>query len=486
MVNNDRPRWFVHLADVPIVAMSVGVLILLVRTVLGRVNHEFDLEWMEGGMLLHAARVAEGLPLYVTPSTEFIPFIYPPMYPWIVGGLSWLGLPLDYSLGRVVSVLGVALAGLVLALAVRKEGGGWPLALGGAALFWATYPACGAFFDLVRNDGVLLGFLAASLLAVRCGAVRIGGLLLTAAFLTKHTAALYGLCSLWWLNHHLGRRSALSFVCWSVLPALIATVWLTVGSGGLFWTYVIDVPAAHPFVAERFFWTAPKELVMALPWMVGATLLARFVLGRSLDRGHRFWFVHGAMAVFLSALMRGHHGGYTNVLMPGLWIVALWGVLAIHRIRVHWSNGWIRVATACLIGWQLWAAQWSLARYVPTEADTEAGHAVVEQLRSIDGPVLAPWQPWMPVQAGKGGSIALIALWDIDHKGGPLYEEAQVIAEAIGDQHFAAVLTAKASLKRGLKQNYKVTRMKRPRGSALYPKTGWKVRPHTLWVPKND
>lgn len=206
------------LAELPMVAMAVGFLALVWRTIWPRVQYGFDLEWMEGGMLLHASRVSQGLPLYVAPSADFIPFIYPPMYPWVVGGLSWLGLPLGYSLGRWVSVVSVLVAAGVLASAVRKEGGGWALGIGGAALFLATFPASGAFFDLVRNDGLQVGLLASAMFAVRSRSVRLGGLLLTAAFLTKHTAALYGICSLWWLFHHEGKVLARRFVIWSVGP----------------------------------------------------------------------------------------------------------------------------------------------------------------------------------------------------------------------------------------------------------------------------
>ena len=103
-----------RLADIPAVVMALGVLGLLVRTVSKRIAYPYDLEWMEGGMLAHAARVADGQSLYVSPSLDFIPFIYPPLYPWVVGGLSALGFPLDYPLGRAVSLLSVALAAVAL------------------------------------------------------------------------------------------------------------------------------------------------------------------------------------------------------------------------------------------------------------------------------------------------------------------------------------------------------------------------------------
>jgi hypothetical protein len=173
-------------------------------------------------------------------------------------------------------------------------------------------------------------------------------------------------------------------------------------------------------------------------------------------------------------------------LIPGLWAVALWACLAIHYVRSRWPGVVVRTATASLVAWQLWSVQWNPGRYIPTAKDEAAGDAVVAQLKEIDGEILAPWQPWMPVQAGKKGGIALIALWDIDHEGGPLYKEAQAIEHAIEQKHWGAVLTARAELKRGLRKHYKRAPFTRPSGKTLYPKTGWKVRPHALWVPKSD
>jgi hypothetical protein len=476
-------RW---LADLPMIAMAVGIGVLLWRTVWPRLSYPYDLEWMEGGMLIHADRVLRGESLYVLPSADFIPFIYTPFYPWLLGGLSTLGLPLDYSLGRWVSLLSVLIASLVLAIAIRKESDSIWLGVGGAALFLSTYPAAGAFFDLVRNDGLLIGVLASALLSIRLGWVRVGGLLLTAAFLTKHTAALFGLPALWWLWHHKGAISSKRFVLWSVVPALLSVFALQLRSDGLFLTYLLGVPSVHPFIGDRFLFTAPKEMFGALPWVSGVIAIVALMTRWPQREGTRFWVAQGATAIVLSAVMRGHHGGYLNVLIPGLWAVALWACLAIHYVRSRWPGVVVRTATASLVAWQLWSVQWNPGRYIPTAKDEAAGDAVVAQLKEIDGEILAPWQPWMPVQAGKKGGIALIALWDIDHEGGPLYKEAQVIEHAIEQKHWGAVLTARAELKRGLRKHYKRAPFTRPPGKTLYPKTGWRVRPHALWVPKND
>ena len=92
-------------------AGSVFAFILLywVYTVVLRLDYPYDLEWMEGGMLIHALRLSEGLGIYVVPSSDFIPYIYPPLYPTVLAALSEVWT-LDYWMGRGISILGTLLA----------------------------------------------------------------------------------------------------------------------------------------------------------------------------------------------------------------------------------------------------------------------------------------------------------------------------------------------------------------------------------------
>ena len=59
------PRWWPDL--LPAIG-GVFVLQLFVWQFALRVGYPFDLEWMEGGMLLHADRVLKGEGIYVPPS----------------------------------------------------------------------------------------------------------------------------------------------------------------------------------------------------------------------------------------------------------------------------------------------------------------------------------------------------------------------------------------------------------------------------------
>jgi hypothetical protein len=124
----------------------------------------------------------------------------------------------------------------------------------------------------------------------------------------------------------------------------------------------------------------------------------------------------------------------------------------------------------------------SLTRFVPTEADRTAAAKLVESVRALPGPVLSPHAAWLPVQAGHPPSLALIALWDIDHPGGPFREDVARVRAAMADHHWKTVLTADDKLGYGLKEAYTAG----PRIPVQGPptRTGWPIRVRKAWTPR--
>ena len=158
-----------------------------------RVPFPYDLEWMEGGMLAHAWRVQQGLPLYGEPGPEFIPFVYPPGFAVLLAHLGSL-TELGYTLGRVLSLTGAVAAAAAIVFVVRREHPSWGPPIAAAVAFLACYPGSGAFYDLVRPDGMFIGLLAWAIalgLVQRRGAAEAAGLVLCLAFIFKHNAAIF-------------------------------------------------------------------------------------------------------------------------------------------------------------------------------------------------------------------------------------------------------------------------------------------------------
>ncbi|MCB9688414.1 MAG: hypothetical protein H6735_25465 [Alphaproteobacteria bacterium] len=230
---------------------------------LGRLPYPFDLEWMEGGMLAHAWRMERGLPVYVPPNADFVPYIYPPGYSAVVAALGSV-VGLSPPVGRLVSVIGSLAAAAAAAFVVRRHHPRDRLVpVFTAVAFLGTWLHAGAFYDIVRPDGLLLGLLGWSVALIVTGA-RGGpvasGLLLAAAVLTKHNALAFApalaLCAGW----RGGWRSALTFLACALVPVVALTALLQVRSGGMFLTYLLEVPASHGRAWARAWPDTPREL----------------------------------------------------------------------------------------------------------------------------------------------------------------------------------------------------------------------------------
>ncbi|MCK6520935.1 hypothetical protein L6R49_05765 [Myxococcota bacterium] len=479
------PRVLSVLSQLVIFGLSLWVIITLGGYVAPRLSYPFDIEWMEGGMLVHALRVEQGLPLYPAPSAEFIPYIYPPLYPFLI---SLVGEP-SYVVGRGLSILGAILAAAAAATAARREGAPWGIAVGAGAAFLTTWEESGTFMDLVRADAVAVGLAAWALTLARFArpaAVVASGLLLALAFLAKHNLALFGVPIALWLWWSVGWRRAALFTAASAGPALLATGLIQLATDGMFLTYLLGVPAAHPLVAERALPTITKELPTSLPLFAAASVAWLGVNLRRRDEGAPLWL--GALAVAAGAcmLMRAHHGGFINVLMPGHWALAAAGGAALGAFcRAFEGRAWSLPLVALLLGAQLTRTGWEEAEdYVPTEADRDAGEQLLTQLRAVEGEIFAPQFPWYPHLVGKQPSLPLISLWDIQHKRGPLYQNPSVVEEAMARQAWAALLVSQKDIKYGQREHYKEGARVRLPARAFNTRTGWRVRPAALWVPK--
>lgn len=529
-------------------ALAGALVVRLGWSVAARVPYPFDLEWMEGGMLAHAWRLQHGRALYPAPSAEWIPFVYPPGYAAVLAALgSVFGLspPLGRLVsvaGTALAALGIGhavtrvvrdpLPGVLAAVCYL---GTWPQ--GGAFFDLVRTESLGVG---------LLALAVAAALDGRRGTPVASGLALAAAFVVKQNHAVFGLPLLYLFAARDGRAAALRFLAASAGPALAVTALWSWRSEGRFLTYVLAVPASHGLKGPRGFPGTPWELGQALPALLlgGAAALVlrvrgfagRVVVGSggvaaallAHERGAAFPFglppVEGvpasgavasavgvaalavgalggpwrkvgpagralwsltALAIGGAALMRAHHGGFVNVHMPMFAVVTIASTVAVVSVARRWAGAQADVWISALFAAQL---GWAHARFdddlVPTEADARVGAQVVARIAAVDGPVLSPYAPWLPVYAGKEPSWHLISLWDLaHHPRTPLPGVGDQVEAAMRDHQWAAVLDAPRSLQFGVRASY--PRAERLPGSAqvLLPKTGWKTRPTLLLRP---
>lgn len=514
---------------------------LLVATSWARVWYPFDLEWMEGGMLAHAWRLHEGLPVYVRPGPDFVPFLYPPGYSAIVAALAEV-LGVHLPLGRAVSMIASLAAAGAIGFGVRRAGGTLPLAFASGLAFLGTWPQGGAFFDLVRPDALAVALAGwAIVLGMERGGAVAAGLLLATAFACKHNLAAIGLPMLVGIAVR-DRREALRFALAAILPALALTLMWQLRSEGRFLRYLLEVPATHELLWGRGWLDTPREWGTALPLgfaAIGLALVLRSARGRlplplsvvvpvalgtlvawagtydppgpnsglSNVAAAAAFFAMGAAPVALAVrgswrtvyvagvtgtvgalalLMRVHDGGFVNVHLPLFWCVALAAGLLLARWRASASPG-ARVALAGLVAAELlWsAARIDRGRLVPSEDDLAAGWKFVARARKARGPVLSPFASWIPVYAGQPPSVHAMAVWDVDREGGPFRDDLARIESALREHRWRVVLGGNQRFLGDLTTWYVPVEEIVPADSPLFmPRTGWEGKPWRVLVPE--
>ncbi len=473
-------------AVLPRVLVAAALLhpLAFLAVAIARLGHPFELEWMEGGVLVQVHRLLAGQPMYAAPTLDYIAFNYTPLYFW-VGSLAARVLGDGFAPLRLVSLL-AALGSFALLFALaRRETKSVAAGLLAVSLFAATYRLGGAWLDIARMDSLFLMLLLAGFLAYRAlpgarGAASAGALF-ALAFLAKQPAllvavplALHALLT--------DRRRFLAFA--GTLAALVAasTLALDRASGGWFSYYVFAVALGHrPEVglAARF-WGDDLASHVAIAGLLGAWFLVSAGAMRS------FHFALAAGLAGASWWLRSFRGSYDNTLLTAFAAVALLAALGWHDLRARLAPGPARFVHLALLV-QVALLAWDPLAQIPTRADREAGERLVAHIRSVPGPVLVPSHPWLAERAGKAGSFHEMALDDVTGRRHGAVEDslAAGLARALADHRWSAiVLDTRDWLADDAAPYYEPRLRAFSSDTVFWSRTGMLTRPETVLFPK--
>ena len=467
--------------------LHLGLVALVVAV---RVGYPFDIEWLEGGVLLHALRLHQGLPIYGPPSAAFIPFNYTPLEPWVVAAISRvLFVPIGYPLGRAVSI--AASIGVCWAIfhATRREGGERWEAFCAMGVLAAGYASTGAWLDLVRVDSLYLALAAGGFVVLRSRGERpsgvvLGATLLALSFFAKQAASVFLAAG----------ALALCFVRWRLVPLYLAVAGGLVGGGyaylqwrsaGWFRRWVFEVPAGHA-IEEQVLYGRAWERMRHDHWPIlvlvaGAILIAARARPWRRDdwRGLAFWLTFGAAAVLSAALGAAIRLAYINAYLPALLAAAILAGAAAAVWRRTGRFGW-QVAVPCLLLVQFARSAYDPRPLFPGDNRARAAR-LIARLRDTPGEVLIPAHPFAAAQAGKSPSFHAMALVAARHGG--MGSPADLVA-AVADQRYAAIVLHRP-LPRDLElyRSYKLAEFL-PEESRPRSLTGFDTEPRYLLVPK--
>lgn len=464
---------------------------------LHQVSYPYELEWMEGGAVEVVGRVLHGQGLYGSPSLQFVPWPYTPLYWWVSAGVAQ-ATGLGFFALRLVSLVASLATLALIALVVRAETRSWVAGVASAGIYSATYRLSGDWFAIGRNDSLMLFLLLAAVaLGARARSWRAGmatGALAFLAFFTKQSALVAILPPLAYLFVTRWRVAVTTALTLGALVGL-STVAMDMVSGGWYRYYVFE-ELAHQGVTSTE-WTQFWSRDLRPLWLAGAFALVVLVV-----RVNSRWAYYGAACAGMLAaswISRLHNGGSSNVLMPAFAGMALLAGLALGttlrpRQGASANPQGPRHAMAALGASGLILAQLALLRYpvaaqIPTKADAAAGNRLLTQIKALPGRVVVLDHPWYATIAAKGTFADGEAMHDV-LRAGPSKARSDLsadLATALSTPQIGAIVLDgnddDQDLRARLRAGFKRVPLTWDPGSSFYPVVGdLATRPQLLFV----
>ena len=465
-----------------------------------RLRYPYELEWIEGGMVDQVQRLVHGQSMYVAPSINYVPYLYPPLY-FCFSALASLIFGSGLFPLRLVSFIASLVSFTVIFLIVSDETRNRWVALLSTGLFAATFRVTGAWLDIARVDSLFLAFWLLFIYFARCreslGSSVLAGMFAALAYLTKQTAliaCLPVLAYLFWRNW----KYALSVLGVATLIIGITTLIMNQASSGWYTYYIFGLLSQQTeWLPLEFVTFWKNDLLVHLPVAILFTLF--FLFGRpKQDRLLLMqWLSILVGALAGSFISRVKIGGYDNVLLLAYAVISILfglGLSALLRIarqmQVDFSGRMgALIQVACLI--QLVILAYNPYAQIPSKADLEAGHKLVQILSDVKGNVFLPDHGYLPTLAGKQTYAHEAAIWDIlrgnqQTKGKALLTED--LQNALRQQIFdEIILDSDLDLNwccGGIDQYYtRVGEVFRDQTN-FYPVTGDKFRPTYIYIAK--
>jgi hypothetical protein len=374
-----------------------------------RVGYPADIEWGEGNVLYEAHRIFHGGAVFGPPDLGYAPNVYPGGH---MATLALLGavFPLDYALGRLLSIAGFAVACAVVGAVVHRH---WrdspfrvPATAAAIALACAAYPSVAQWYDLVRVDSLGIGVVLAAAWVATEGApsprrATAAALLLVYAVFVKQTNVAFAA----WIvavSFARDRRYGTRMLAIAVLGggAIFAALEIATHGWYGFWTFTI--PSRHARVAGRV--TAGLVALMDVsPTLFALPIAFAFVAGRrALSRRAVVWFGMVAASLLAGLVPYAKIGGSENNFVPiVLPLCAAVLVVAYDTIGCVTERRELGLGLVCAAAGALLVVRPIDATPCIPSADRFAhARALNAEIASLGDGVLVPGSAFLPIRNG--------------------------------------------------------------------------------------
>jgi hypothetical protein len=402
-----------------LIGLSAAAWLAFIGLAAVRITHPFPLDAGEGAWLDESTRLAQGQPLYVAPTLAYVPLPVMPGFALVASALvSVFGA--HFWILRLLASTATLLIAWLVGFAVRRETKSPLLGMVAAGLWLGAFAATGARFDLGRPDTWSWAWSIAALVTLRFTRGDVGAaaaaLLMTVALSCSLLNSVFALAALIHLAVNDRPRLAAHGL---TLAVLAAGAWMGLSRvlGPWFTFYTWRLPL-HQLVhgAPRIGQWARLGLVDFLGPVAVSCLLAS-ALPTPQWRGPTgvwIWAALGGVAATLVGALGPP--GMSAGLGPAAATLAIAGPVALARVVKHvatWPGseraGRMWALHAVLLVQFVALAHGFRAAWPDGRARAEYP-VLLERLRSLRGPVLAPGYGALSSRAGHGPAFDPLAL----------------------------------------------------------------------------
>ena len=404
-------------------ALALGAILYIATYIyiaLSRIAYPFDLEWIEGASVGHVARILDGKGLYVSPTIDFVPLAYTPLYYYVSAAFAYV-MGLGLAPLRLVSFLSSLGCLLIIMMMARRETGSSFAGLLAAGLYAAAFKLSGGWYDLARVDSLFVLLILISIYILRFYntliAYILSGIFIFLAFMTKQTAILISLPLM--LNAIIiDKKRGLIFPITVLLLMGLGTIILNRITNGWFDYYIFTVVSGRPMDANMIFFFVWK-IIPFVPALIFALFYFFIRHSHANNRQFIFYLMMAAGMVGVPSLSRFQVGTFLNVMMPvDAAIAILFGLgvfTAMEYIRSETINRRIIFEIAvylfCMAGFINF--MYNPFAHIPSKLDREADKELLATISKYKGEVFMPYHSEMPSLVGKKCYAHYVALAEV-------------------------------------------------------------------------
>lgn len=388
---------------------------------ISRISYPYGLEGMEGTHLIEVHRILNNQQLYTSPSLDFVPLIYPPLYFYLSVILSKIVGFGFFPLRLLSLVATIGCVALIFVLVFKETKNSFSAVIS-SGLFLATYNLTDSWFDLARIDMVFVFFLMLGVFFVRYytntkGAI-ISGLVLSFCLLTKQTAFIFILPLLIYTAVFRTIKYSLiitgTFLFFSITTLLL----INTSSSGWLYYYLFNLPQNHhiSLYSSLTFWLNDILKPLGIAIIIGLFYFFHRQKENN-SKNETFYLI-----IFLSFLLgswiaRSNIGGAGNTLIPAYLVISILFGFGINRVVMFIDKCFskkeiMQLYIQIIILIQFVTLVYNPFSLMPTENHKNSMDRIINEIEKTPGEVFIPSHNYLSLMSGKKPYMNTFALYE--------------------------------------------------------------------------